>query len=78
MLTVADSLVDELNLKLDGVANELDIRVASLETLIHDCRDKCRSKLDNFKKKFLKLINFSFLKKKSLLFLIFPGKLKLI
>ena len=58
---LADSLVDELHLKLEGLENEIDIRVESLVELIHDCGDKCRSKLDHFKKDFLKLINFFFL-----------------
>ena len=48
-------MVFDLNLKLEGVENELDIRVESLISLIHDCRDKCKVKLDEFKQDFIKL-----------------------
>jgi hypothetical protein len=42
-------LVDELNLKIENIENEMDIRVESLIASIHDYRDECKKKLDNFK-----------------------------
>jgi hypothetical protein len=48
-------------LKLEGVENALDIRVESLVASIHDCRDKCREKLVEFKQKFLQLTYLLFL-----------------
>jgi len=42
-------LIDELTLKIQNVELEMDIRVESLISSIHDYRDECKKKLDRFK-----------------------------
>jgi hypothetical protein len=41
-----DSLNEELNLKIESIENEMDIRVESLVASIHDYRDECKKNLD--------------------------------
>ena len=48
------SLVDELNLKIEGIENEMDIRVESLIALIHKYREECKIKLETVKEEFQK------------------------
>jgi hypothetical protein len=49
-------LAGELSSKIEIIENEMDIRVESLISSIHDYRDKCKKKLDlirdNLKKYF--------------------------
>ena len=40
-------MIDELNLKIESIENEMDIRVESLVSSIHDYRDECKKKLDS-------------------------------
>ena len=49
-----ESLVDDLNLKLEEVENEMDIRVESLITSIHNYREECKIKLGTVKEEFQK------------------------
>ena len=44
-----ESLVGELNSKVENIENEMDIRVESLIASIHKYRDECKNKLDLFK-----------------------------
>ena len=46
------SLVDELNLKIEGIENEMDIRVESLIASIHKYREECKIKLETVKEQF--------------------------
>jgi hypothetical protein len=39
-------LVGELSSKIEIIENEMDMRVESLVSSIHDYRDKCKKKLD--------------------------------
>jgi hypothetical protein len=39
-------LVDELSSKIEIIENEMDTRVESLISSIHDFRDECKKKLD--------------------------------
>jgi hypothetical protein len=48
------ALVTELNSKIQSIENEMDIRVESLISSIHDYRDECKQKLDNLKDDFEK------------------------
>jgi hypothetical protein len=47
-------LVDELNSKIEAIENEMDIRVESLVSSIHDNREKYKKKLDTLKDDFKK------------------------
>ena len=42
-------MIDELNIKIECIRNEMDIRVESLVASIRKHRDKCILKLDTFK-----------------------------
>ncbi len=47
-------MVGELSSKIENIENEMDLRVESLVSSIHDYRDECKKKLnlirDDFKK----------------------------
>jgi hypothetical protein len=47
-------LNNELNLKIESIENEMDIRVESLVASIHDYRDECKKKLDLIRDDFKK------------------------
>jgi hypothetical protein len=49
-----DKLVSELNSKIDIIENEMDMRVKSLISSIHDYRDECKKKLDSISDDFNK------------------------
>jgi hypothetical protein len=42
-------LAGELSSKIEIIENEMDIRVESLISSIHDYRDKCKKKLDSIR-----------------------------
>jgi hypothetical protein len=42
-------MIDELNYKFQCIENQMDIRVESLVTSIHECRDQFKIKLDKYK-----------------------------
>jgi hypothetical protein len=47
-------LTHELNIKIETIEYEMDIRVESLVASIHDYRDECKKKLDLIKEDFQK------------------------
>jgi hypothetical protein len=47
-------LVGELSLKIEDIENEMDMRVESLVSSIHDYRDECKKKLDLIRDDFKK------------------------
>jgi hypothetical protein len=47
-------LVNELSLKIEDIENEMDMRVESLVSSIHDYRDECKKKLDLIREDFKK------------------------
>jgi hypothetical protein len=47
-------LVSELSSKIEIIENEMDMRVESLISSIHDYRDKCKKKLDFIRDDFKK------------------------
>ena len=49
-------MIDELNAKIESIENEMDIRVESLVSSIHDYREECKKKLDTIRDHFEKLI----------------------
>jgi len=49
---IEDALVGELSSKIEIVENEMDIRVESLISSIHNYRDECKKKLDLIKDDF--------------------------
>ena len=49
-----ERLIDELNLKIEGIENEMDIRVESLIASIHKYREEYKIKLETVKKEFQK------------------------
>ncbi len=51
-----DALVGELKSKLEIIESEMDMRVESLISSIHDYRDECKKKLDLIKDDFKKYL----------------------
>jgi hypothetical protein len=51
-----DALVGELKSKLEIIESEMDMRVESLISSIHDYRDECKKKLDSIKDDFKKYL----------------------
>jgi predicted metallo-beta-lactamase superfamily hydrolase len=51
-----ESLVGELNSKVENIENEMDIRLESLIIQVHDVRDEYRSKLDKMKEEFKEFV----------------------
>ena len=51
-----DWLIDELIVKIESIENEMDLRVESLVSSIHDYRDECKKKLDSIRDDFKQLI----------------------
>ena len=49
-----ESLIGELNSKIEGIENEMDIRVESLIASIHKYREECKIKLETVKEEFQK------------------------
>ena len=49
-----ESLVDELNFKIEEIENEMDIRVESLIASIQSNREECKIKLETMKEEFQK------------------------
>jgi hypothetical protein len=49
-------LVGELSSKIEIIENEMDTRVESLISSIHDHRDECKKKLDLIKDDFKKYL----------------------
>jgi hypothetical protein len=47
-------LVGELSLKIEIIENEINMRVESLVSSIHDYRDECKKKLDLIREDFKK------------------------
>ena len=47
-------MIGELNSKIENIEIEMDIRVESLVSSIHDYRDECKKKLDLVKDDFKK------------------------
>jgi hypothetical protein len=47
-------LVSELSSKIENIENEMDLRVKSLVSSIHDYRDECKKKLDLIRDDFKK------------------------
>jgi hypothetical protein len=47
-----------LNFKIENIENEMDIRVESLVTSIHEYRDECKAKLDKYKENFAEYLNY--------------------
>jgi hypothetical protein len=47
-------LVGELSSKIENIENEMDMRVESLVSSIHDYRDECKKKLDLIRDDFKK------------------------
>ncbi len=47
-------MVGELSLKIEDIENEMDMRVESLVSSIHDYRDECKKKLDLIRDDFKK------------------------
>jgi hypothetical protein len=47
-------LVGELSSKIEIIENEMDMRVESLVSSIHDYRDECKKKLDLIREDFKK------------------------
>ena len=45
-------MVSELSSKIEIIENEMDIRVESLISSIHDYRDECKNRLDLIKDDF--------------------------
>ena len=54
MIYKEESLINELNSKIEGIENEMDVRVESLVNMIHDYRDECKHKLNKAKEEFQK------------------------
>ena len=53
-----DSIMDELNHKIESIEFEMDIRVESLIEDIHKYRDEYKNKLVIYKEKFIKYFCF--------------------
>jgi hypothetical protein len=51
---IEDKLVSELSSKIENIEIEMDMRVESLVSSIHDYRDECKKKLDTVKDDFIK------------------------
>ena len=47
-------MTDEFNSKIETIENEMDVRVESLVSSIHDHRDECKKELDLIKEDFKK------------------------
>jgi hypothetical protein len=47
-------LVGELSSKIEIIENEMDMRVESLVSSVHDYRDECKKKLDSIRNHFKK------------------------
>jgi hypothetical protein len=47
-------LVGELSSKIEIIENEMDMRVESLVSSIHDYRNECKKKLDSIRNHFKK------------------------
>ncbi len=45
-------MVGELSSKIEMIENEMDMRVESLVSSIHDYRDECKKKLDSITEDF--------------------------
>ena len=50
-----NELTEKLNARIEKIENEMDIRVESLVSSIHDYREECKKKLDSIKNDFKKL-----------------------
>ncbi len=48
-------MVGELSSKIEIIENEMDMRVESLISSIHDYRDECKKKLDLIRDDFIRL-----------------------
>ena len=55
-ICLENALIEELNAKIESIENEMDLRVESLISSIHDYREECKKKLDTIKEDFKKLI----------------------
>ena len=51
---IEDKLVSELSSKIENIEIEMDMRVESLVSSIHDYRDECKKKLDLIRNHFKK------------------------
>ena len=47
-------MVSELSSKIENIENEMDMRVESLVSSIHDYRDECKNRLDLIRDHFKK------------------------